>query len=275
MRRRRQGAALRQVGRLPHPAPEARGRQHRENRAVAAPNRRGPAGAAARRPNRLRRGSRVPCAAAAPTGDPAAAHAGWRQVRGSRPPWCRCQAGGNSPAPGTRRRGRRARRPSGAWRHRVPVHRATPASPCQGQAGDAAPRCRSRARNSAPTRERVPAAVARARDSRCGACVFSFSVSSMLVVLTSMPITWARGQRNATLAAWDVPQPATRMLRSSRYGCGGPEQAGIGAPAVVGPPPAIAVQSRRPGVGTDGAHKSGSPPALPRWHSSCVLRVLP
>ena len=37
-----------------------------------------------------------------------------------------------------------------------------------------------------------------------------------LVALKSMPVTRAAGQRNACLAACDVPQPATRMEWSSR-----------------------------------------------------------
>ncbi len=44
----------------------------------------------------------------------------------------------------------------------------------------------------------------------------SLAVWSMLAWLKSIPVTRAFGQRNAYLAAWDVPQPATNMVRSSR-----------------------------------------------------------
>ena len=44
----------------------------------------------------------------------------------------------------------------------------------------------------------------------------SSSVQRTLVALKSMPVTRAAGQRKAYLAACDVPQPATRMEKSSR-----------------------------------------------------------
>ena len=50
---------------------------------------------------------------------------------------------------------------------------------------------------------------------------FSASVHPTLVALKSMPVTRARGQRSATFAACDVPQPATKMAGSSRSGRAG------------------------------------------------------
>ena len=47
---------------------------------------------------------------------------------------------------------------------------------------------------------------------------FSRPVCSRLVVLTSMPTTRAPGRQTAYLAACHVPHPATRMSRSARYG---------------------------------------------------------